>query len=131
VNTGLSESWIQEIAAIFSEIPSIRAAVLFGSRAMGNFTPASDVDIALIGEEITLREQIRLSARLNENKDLLKYDVLRFPTITNAKLIEHIRNNGIVVYEREAGAAAGEGFSGTGRNDWGHNGRIKNTGQNG
>jgi predicted nucleotidyltransferase len=105
MNFGLEESHLREIRQIIGEFLSIESGILFGSRAMGTFSPSSDVDIAITGEDVCLKDQIRLSARLNENRALLKYDVVRYCTITNKKLIDHILKYGVKIYERQKGAA--------------------------
>jgi uncharacterized protein len=102
MSLGLEESQIVEARLILAEFSSVESAALFGSRAKGTFLPTSDVDIALMGDTVSLEDQIRVSARLNENKALLKYDVLRFSTITNKILIDHIRKHGVTIYERQA-----------------------------
>jgi predicted nucleotidyltransferase len=110
MNIGLTDSQKIEIRKVLCEYKSIESAILFGSRAMGTNSPASDVDIALTGD-ISLRDQIRISAQLNESKALLKYDIVRYSIITNKKLIEHIRKYGKKIYEKENGAGTKDGFS--------------------
>jgi predicted nucleotidyltransferase len=44
---GLSEKQLMEITSKLAEIPEIEEAVLFGSRAIGTYKEASDIDIAL------------------------------------------------------------------------------------
>jgi predicted nucleotidyltransferase len=99
MNSGLEHIQLKEIALVLGEFPSIESGILFGSRATGKFSPSSDVDIALVGDAVTLKEQIQVSAGLNANKTLLKYDVIRFSTITNRKLIDQIRKYGVKIYE--------------------------------
>jgi hypothetical protein len=53
---------------------------------------------------ISLKDQIRLSAQLNDNNSLLKFDVVRFSTIINKKLMDHIRNEGLKIYESNSKA---------------------------
>jgi predicted nucleotidyltransferase len=103
MNLGLDESQLQEIRQILSGFLSIESAILFGSRVTGTFTPSSDVDIALMGDDVSLKDQLQLSARLNDNKSLLKFDVVRYSTMTNKELMDHIRNQGIKIYERDNG----------------------------
>lgn len=98
---GLNQEQIDEISSISSEIASIDKVILFGSRAMGTNSASSDVDLALVGAKITLKEQLHINAQLNESRSLLKYDVVRFSTIRNEKLIEHIKKYGVVVYAKE------------------------------
>ncbi len=42
---GLNERQLSLIVAAFGKFPEIERVVLFGSRAMGNFKPASDLDL--------------------------------------------------------------------------------------
>jgi uncharacterized protein len=45
--TGLSQHITQWLRAEIKRFPDVRAAYLFGSRARGDYTPQSDVDIAI------------------------------------------------------------------------------------
>lgn len=106
MKTGLTFEQLDEIRKITSEYSSVVKVMLFGSRAMGTYSPASDVDLVLMGKDISIKDQIRISSRLNESKSLLKYDVVRYSTIKNEKLIAHIKKYGVVVFESESIGAA-------------------------
>ena len=54
LNDGLTAKVRSGIREILSQTPQIRKAVLFGSRALGTWKPASDIDLALEGEELDL-----------------------------------------------------------------------------
>jgi predicted nucleotidyltransferase len=103
MNSGLEDGQLRKLCEILSEFSSVGSAILFGSRASGTFSPSSDVDIALTGDAVSLEDQIRLSARLNDNKALLRYDVIRYAAITNKKLIDQIKKHGVTIYERDSG----------------------------
>jgi predicted nucleotidyltransferase len=80
----------------------IQEVILYGSRAKGTQKNASDIDLVLKGEELTIKDQIRLE---NDLDDLLlpwKFDVSIFHQITNSELLEHIMRVGIPVYNRDA-----------------------------
>lgn len=47
------EEW-QALREVLAHFPHVRRAVLFGSRAKGTNKPFSDVDIALMGDALTL-----------------------------------------------------------------------------
>ena len=47
---GLDDETIKLIQNLFSEIESIEMVKIFGSRAKGNYKPASDIDFAIFGE---------------------------------------------------------------------------------
>jgi predicted nucleotidyltransferase len=96
---GLSQQDIKEICKAFRLFPEIEEAVLFGSRAKGNFKPGSDVDIAIKGEKIEHSCVNRLSDILNEESLLPYYfDIVHFEQITEPELVLHIERVGKVLY---------------------------------
>jgi len=103
MNYGLTEEQQEKVRTILRSESAVASAVVFGSRAMGTYSPASDVDIALIGDTISLRDQIRLSGMLKE-LGALHYDLVRYSVLTNEKLIEHIKKHGREIYRREIAA---------------------------
>ncbi|WP_256201110.1 nucleotidyltransferase domain-containing protein [Thermoanaerobacter thermocopriae] len=48
---GLSDKLIDSLKDIFKKYPQIKRVVIYGSRARGDFKPASDIDIAIFSEE--------------------------------------------------------------------------------
>ena len=98
---GLSQRDLEEINNILRLFPEVETAVLFGSRAKGNFKPGSDVDIAVTGQAIEHSCLSRLSYVLNE-ESLLPYffDVLHFEQIADPDLLQHIQRVGVKLYHR-------------------------------
>ena len=97
---GLKDAHREAIIATLAANDHVERVVLFGSRATGTNTVSSDVDIALFGNRLTLTDQSRLSAALDEipmaqSVDLLLYDSIREPT-----LLEHILTHGVQWYTR-------------------------------
>ena len=45
---------VQYIVSSIRGFDEIKRAILFGSRAKGNFKAGSDIDIAIVGEEVTI-----------------------------------------------------------------------------
>ena len=89
--------------AIIAEIAAngrVERAVLFGSRATGTNTVSSDVDIALFGDRLTLTDQARLAAALDEIPMAQSVDVILYDSIRDGTLREHIRREGVVWYVR-------------------------------
>ena len=78
----------------------VERAVLFGSRATGTNTVSSDVDIALFGSELTLTDQARLAAALDEIPMAQSVDLLLYDSVTNRTLREHIRRHGVEWFAR-------------------------------
>lgn len=47
---GLKQPTIVAITDVFKKYPQIDCAILYGSRAKGNFRPNSDIDLTLKGD---------------------------------------------------------------------------------
>lgn len=104
---GLSEQTIARICGVLARHPAIDRAVLYGSRAKGNFKPGSDIDLTLFGDSLTSRELGIVDEELNDLLLPYQIDLSLFSRIDHAKLREHIERVGVVFYQR-AGAAEGE-----------------------
>lgn len=91
---GLSEETIKLILGVFVEFPQIEKAVVYGSRAKGNYKNGSDIDICLFGE-INLPLLQRIETKLDDL--LLPYavDLTVYNNIQNQDLKEHIDRVGL------------------------------------
>lgn len=95
---GLSDDQLRQVQTILSKYPSITEAVVFGSRAMGNYKEASDVDVALKGD-ITLSMVADVKYALEEDTYLpFFFDIIAYGIIDAPKLKEHIDKYGEVLY---------------------------------
>ena len=53
---GLKETTIQKICGVFAKYPQVEKAVLYGSRAKGNYKNGADIDLTLNGgADLTLQ----------------------------------------------------------------------------
>lgn len=98
---GLQDATIQSIRAVLLRHPEVERAILYGSRAKGNFRNASDIDLTLCGgADLTLHVLCRIMDELDDL--LLPYtiDLSISNHISDPGLIEHIHRVGIVFYER-------------------------------
>jgi hypothetical protein len=57
---------------------------------MGSFTPASDVNIALYGDQLTLTDIASLAEKIDELTMPQRVDLLLHRTIRNKNLLKHI-----------------------------------------
>jgi uncharacterized protein len=105
---GLSDQTIAKICGVFANHPAIYRAVLYGSRAKGNFKPGSDIDLSLHGTGLSLKELGDIDFELDDL--LLPYmiDLLIFDQLKHAGLREHIERVGVVFYQRAGAGADGE-----------------------
>ena len=98
---GLKEASIQKICAVLARYPQVEQAILYGSRAKGNYKNGSDIDLTLRGGSgLTLHVLYRI---MNELDDLLlpyTIDLSILADIGDPDLIEHIQRVGITFYEK-------------------------------
>ena len=97
---GLSENSIKVIHAVLAQNPNVETAVLYGSRAKGNYREGSDIDLALTGDELDLSQMLRIAAMLDNLMIPYKVDVALLHQINNAELKDHIRRRGVVSYKK-------------------------------
>jgi type I restriction enzyme S subunit len=98
---GLKETDIQKIEQVFASHKEVEQAIIYGSRAKGNYKPASDIDLTLMGEGLDLTLQYRIEDDLDDLLLPYKMDVSVFRQITNTDLIGHINRFGKVFYKKE------------------------------
>ncbi len=96
---GLDTDTIEKIKIAFSKFSQIEKVVLYGSRAIGNYKNGSDIDITLIGKNLTLKNTVYpLMDSIDEFYFPYTFDISIFDRIDNKNLIEHIKSAGKVFY---------------------------------
>ncbi len=100
--TGLTIDEINEIVKTITSFKEVEKIILFGSRAMGNHKPGSDVDLCICGDNISTQMVTKISYMLNQETVLpYFFDVISHKTIDNDALLKHIAEEGVVMWERE------------------------------
>lgn len=99
---GLKEFELNYIIDTIKKFEEIEKAVIFGSRAKGNFKPGSDVDISIYGEDITFDTISALHSMLEEKGPLpYFFDIVDYTHLKHMKLKEHIDRVGKVVFKKK------------------------------
>jgi predicted nucleotidyltransferase len=96
---GLSEENLQRIIDVFGRFPYIQQAILYCSRAKGNFKNGSDIDITLVGQDLNLIILGKIEWELDDLLLPYTFDLSIFHHISNAELVEHINRVGKKIYE--------------------------------
>lgn len=96
---GLKNETLETINKILGKYSNIDKAVMFGSRAKGNFQPYSDIDIALVGDVDTSTAEY-ISCELDELPTAYTFDVTVYNAIKNDDFREHIDRVGVPIYEK-------------------------------
>ncbi len=101
MNYGLSDTTVDKICAVFAQFPVVEKALLYGSRAKGNYKAGSDIDLTLFGEALTHATYLKIAEALDEL--LLPYtiDLSIFSELHHANLEEHIQRVGVIFYKRK------------------------------
>lgn len=99
-NTGLKAANVEQINNVFTRFPQIVKVLLYGSRAMGNYKPSSDIDITLIGENINLALQQKLELELDDLLLPYKFDISIYAKISSPEFKNHIDRVGKVFYQK-------------------------------
>jgi predicted nucleotidyltransferase len=92
--TGLDLQLLHQVSAVLGRYPQVRSAVIYGSRARGDFRQYSDCDIALFGD---FSEQVTadVAEALSELETVVTFDVVHFEHLANEALRRNIELDGI------------------------------------
>lgn len=100
---GLSAQTIRKLHSVLAQHPHVLSAVVYGSRAKGNYRPGSDIDLTLHAAPGARIDHRELGDILDEIDDLLlpyTVDLSVFDQLKHPALREHIERVGQVLYAR-------------------------------
>lgn len=95
---GLDDDEMKMMHDIFAQTVNIDKVILYGSRAKGTYKPFSDVDITLVGDQLTEEDLTDVMFRLEESSLPYFCDVSLFKNLSSPDLISHIRRMGKTIY---------------------------------
>ncbi|MEJ6949641.1 nucleotidyltransferase domain-containing protein [Natronospora cellulosivora (SeqCode)] len=98
---GISEDIFRKIVGTIEKFPSIEQVYVFGSRARGDFSKGSDLDLALSGENITSKEVNLLQDALDNLNTIISIDIVNIDEIEKEKLSNNIKKEGVLIYDRK------------------------------
>lgn len=98
---GLENKEIEQINKVFAKYDCVEEVMLFGSRAKGTQEPFSDIDLTLIGKDITQKDLISIMEDLDNLLLPYEIDLSIFYNMENESLKEHIKRMNIVFYKKK------------------------------
>jgi len=101
MNDGLTPEYREEIHRILAKAARVDRAVLFGSRAIGTFGKASDIDLVLEGPNLDLPDLASLLGEFDESSLPYKVDLMIRAEIVNPELENRIKIHGKTFYEKQ------------------------------
>ncbi|MDY6903097.1 MAG: nucleotidyltransferase domain-containing protein [Thermodesulfobacteriota bacterium] len=98
---GLNEKTIEQIHSAFARYPQVKKAVIYGSRAKGNNSKGSDIDLTLMGgSDLTVRVLYRIMDDLEALPVPYSFDISIYHQIDDPDVISHIERVGLPFYEK-------------------------------
>lgn len=97
---GLEQEQVKAIQQVLASFPEIEEAIVFGSRAKGNFKPGSDIDLALKGNPLKFDDLLALYDKLELLELPYTFDLVVYASIKEADLAAHIDRVGKVFYAK-------------------------------
>ena len=98
---GLPETTIQAIYGVLGKFPAVAKAVLYGSRAKGNFRNGSDIDLTLLGgPELDLQMLGRIMDAIDDLLLPYTFDLSILANIKDQDVLDHIKRVGVIFYEK-------------------------------
>lgn len=97
---GLKPQVLEKLQIVFKTFPEIEKVILYGSRAIGNYKQASDIDLSIVGMDLDLPLQFAIENQLDDLLLPYKIDISIFHKIDNEKLLQHIEQFGKVIYNK-------------------------------
>ncbi len=97
---GLSDATLAALRGYLAACAAVDSAVIYGSRAKGNYKPGSDIDLTLTGPRLTQNVLAQLAGQLAESGLPYTVDLSIQSDIDNPRLLEHIARIGKVLYQR-------------------------------
>lgn len=94
---GLPAKDIQSIKDTLRGFPKVSEAIIYGSRAKGNYRPGSDIDLTLKGD-LSHHDLLDIELALDELPLPYKLDLSLHHQLDNPQLLDHIARAGKLFY---------------------------------
>lgn len=99
---GLKTEELDAVRGVLARYPSIRRAEMFGSRARGDFSYRSDIDLAVCHDGMSSEDMNRLRMDLDDLPIIYRIDVVDSGRVSRPEFAASIARDGVVVYERSS-----------------------------
>ncbi len=96
---GLSDTVINELQDVFRRHANIEKVLIFGSRSKGNYRAGSDIDLAVVGNEIDYSQLLTILCEIDDLELLYSVDLLDYQKKRGTPIGDHIDRIGQVFYE--------------------------------
>ena len=98
---GLENNIIEQVNSIFVKYSEVEKAIIYGSRAKGNYKAGSDIDLSLYGAGLMLSLIYAIELEIDDLLLPYTFDISIFNQISNPDLVEHINRVGLIFYKKK------------------------------
>ncbi len=91
---GLSKNTINALHSVFKKYPEIERVIIYGSRAKGNYREGSDIDLTLVGNQLTTDHILRISTDIDDLNLPYLFDLSIYHKLDSVSLKQHIERVG-------------------------------------
>ena len=98
-NIGLTDIEMQKLVSVLSSTRNIEKAIVYGSRAKRTNRKYSDVDLTLVGDNLTHHDLNKVEMEIDDLLLPYEFDISLYSSLKNKEIIEHINRVGKVIYE--------------------------------
>jgi len=102
---GLKSEYLDLMSSVFSRFPEIDSVKIYGSRAIGTHRENSDIDLAVVGTKVHLQLLNKIANLLDDILMPWKIDLSILHHIQHIELLDHIKRNGKLLYNKEQAVA--------------------------
>jgi uncharacterized protein len=96
---GLKQETIDKINAVFKNHSEVESAIIYGSRAKGNYRIGSDIDLTLNGGYLTSEVLSKINTEIDDLNTPYLFDISIFHKLKSPDLEEHINRVGLEFYK--------------------------------
>lgn len=100
---GLKENTILRIQSVLADFPQIEEAILYGSRAKGNYKNGSDIDLTFKDENLTLFILGKVDEQLDDLLLPYTFDLSIYHQINSPELLDHMNRVGKLFFSQKTG----------------------------
>ena len=97
LRTGLSDRITSLLRAELHRFPEVRAAYLYGSRARGDYSPQSDIDIAIDAPGMTPQNFAQLWSAIDALPIAYPLDCIWLQALPESRLKVQVERDGLVL----------------------------------
>lgn len=98
---GLTDRNIFTLHTIFEQYPEVTEVRIFGSRAKGNYTTGSDIDLAIMNPEVNQKTITRILSDIEDSSLPYKVDLVAFHSLKTPEFVDHIERKGVLFYKKD------------------------------